>query len=309
MEKVSVIIPTHYRPDRLDLAIKSVLDQTYKELEIIIISDGIDNETANVVHRYQEIDARIMFYEYNPSRGGNYARNLGIKNSNGKYIAFLDDDDIWKEHKIERQIELLQCNSRVGLVNCGINNVFPEKKLQYTSKMSVDGNISKTILFGNSIGSTSAVMVRREALETCGVFDEKLTARQDYDLWLRICQKYEVKTVGSIELDYYNYEQKGNHNQISYNLEKLEKSYELIFDKYKDLYTTLSKNEVKLLYSNRYLALAQVALKASDKNNVKRYGWIAWNYRKSIKALYFMFFYWVPYSFLVRMKSKKKMSA
>jgi glycosyltransferase involved in cell wall biosynthesis len=91
--KVSVIIPTHNRAKLLERAIKSVLEQTYANFEIIVVSDGSTDETDLIMQKYKNQDARIKYISYYPAKGANHARNIGIKAAEGEYIAFLDDDD------------------------------------------------------------------------------------------------------------------------------------------------------------------------------------------------------------------------
>ena len=102
---VSAIITTHNRCDLLVRAIESVLSQTYREQECIVVDDASVDDTSEVCKRYPVIYLQIPKEE---SRGGNYARNLGIKASKGKYCAFLDDDDYWLPTKIEKQVELIE---------------------------------------------------------------------------------------------------------------------------------------------------------------------------------------------------------
>ena len=117
--KISVIIPTHNRVDLLGRAIRSVQNQTYKNIEIIIVSDGSTDGTDEFVNKLKYTDNRIQFYEYKPSKGSNVARNLGIEKSKGEYIAFLDDDDEWLPTKLEKQLEVFQKDYRIGLVYTG----------------------------------------------------------------------------------------------------------------------------------------------------------------------------------------------
>ena len=109
---VSVIIPTHNRGEMLRRAIDSVLSQTYKDFELIIVSDGSADETDKVIVSYT--DPRIRFLKHDKSRGASAARNTGIRASIGQYIAFLDDDDEWTLDKLEVQVPVIEKSAPEG---------------------------------------------------------------------------------------------------------------------------------------------------------------------------------------------------
>lgn len=185
---VSAIITTHNRCELLKRAIESVLKQTYKDLECIVISDASTDGTDDYC---QTLPIRFISIPKEESRGGNYARNLGIKAARGEYIAFLDDDDYWLETKIEKQVELIE---RTGceLVHCGrINEVITPKGVQMIERLpepSRKGDLSKSILT-NVCTTTTCMLVKRQALIEIGLFDEKLRFWQEYDLTIRLAQR------------------------------------------------------------------------------------------------------------------------
>ena len=106
MSEVSVIIPTHNRPEFLKRSIKSVLDQSYQDLELIIVDDGSKPTAQNIVDSFQ--DSRIRFIRQEVSRGGGTTRNIGIRAATGNFIAFLDDDDEWVPNKLAIQMEYFE---------------------------------------------------------------------------------------------------------------------------------------------------------------------------------------------------------
>ena len=303
MKLVSVVIPTHFRADRLAYAVESVQRQTWRNLEIIVVSDGKDTDTEKLMEAKKCEDSRIVFLEYTPCRGGNHARNIGIENSKGDFIAFLDDDDIWYEDKIERQIALFERDPRVGLVGCGIRVIHVERNTSYITLFREKGDLSTEILYYNIIGSTSCVMLRREAIDTCGSFDEAIPSRQDYDLWIRICQKYLVDFVDWVELDYYVHNDAGEKVQISKSLDKYLMATEMICNKYTELITSLDEHRQKEITAARFLSVAQRAMEVGDKRNTARNGMLAMKTKKSLKAAFFMLFFWLPYDSLVMLKS------
>lgn len=302
MELISVIIPTHFRPERLAKAVKSVQRQTWSNLEIIIVSDGHDEETDQLVFSISKKDDRIKYYWYEPSRGGNHARNIGVKNSSANYIAFLDDDDVWYPTKLEAQMQIL-IKENVGLVGCGIRVIHTSKGISYRTIFKERGDCSTKILKTNIVGSTSCVLIRKEAIDTCGLFDEDMPARQDYDLWIRICQKYKIDFVESVQLDYFVYDEKGKGQQISKSLSKYLTAHQILTSKYDYLYKQLGINEQITIKANRFLDIAHRAVEVGDRKTAREYGRKSWNVKHTKAALYYLFFNWIPYGFLVRLKA------
>lgn len=185
---VSAIITTHNRCDLLIRAIESVLSQTYTELECIVVDDASVDETHEVCKRYPVVYIQIPKEE---SRGGNYARNLGIKVSKGEYCAFLDDDDYWCSDKIEKQIslinqkdcELVYCGRRIEKV--GKSGISYKDRLPNPINM---GDMKKRIL-STICTITTCILVKRQALLDVGLFDENLRFWQEYELTIRLAQR------------------------------------------------------------------------------------------------------------------------
>lgn len=195
MKKVSAIITTHHRMNDLKNAVESVINQTYENIELIIVDDASDDGTDAWVNTLNDVRVRYIRIPKEETRGGNYARNKGIKAATGDYIAFLDDDDIWFPEKTKKQVEFLETNPNVGFVYSGqvfsFNNEYsyaavPDNK--YTGDL-------KELIFTNICGVTSMIMVRRELINSVGAFDEDLRFWQEYELCIRLCQ---VTYVGCI---------------------------------------------------------------------------------------------------------------
>ena len=298
---VSAVITTHNRVDLLGRAIESVLNQTYKELELIVVSDGSTDGTEDFMKQY-EADSRISFISYHPARGGNHARNTGIKASKGEYVAFLDDDDEWFPEKIAEQVRVMESDPGIGLVYTGTRSIFVENGVKYDSPQSCQGDLSREILFQNIVGSTTTVMVRKSVLEHSGIFDEDLGAIQDYDLWVRICQVAKVGVVSAPMVNYYNY----GAGQISANLAKYETAYERVNEKYKDLLNEkLTVSERNHKYAGQKRSLAMIALRSGSGRTARAY------LRKSLKhrfepktlAMYLMTF--LGFDTLLKLRSLK----
>lgn len=266
---ISVVIPTHNRQDLIERAVCSVQRQTYPNIEIIVVSDGSTDATAEVMKTICENDCRVSFIEYHPNKGGNHARNTGIRAANGEWVAFLDDDDEWYNDKLEKQMQIVKENKNIGLVCTGINAIYDVDNTSsvYIPKVAYDS--SREILLGNTIGSTTTVMVRHDILDECGMFDEDLMAKQDFDLWIRVCQITKIGVVREPCVKYHNLAQ---NNQISWNYEKYAKATEYIEKKYKDLYeANLSKQEMKRVCANNMFSIARKAMKTNDGKVARKY--------------------------------------
>ncbi|GIW67075.1 MAG: glycosyl transferase [Candidatus Parcubacteria bacterium] len=208
---VSVIIPTYNRANLLPKAINSVINQTYKNWELLIIDDGSKDNTKKIVEEFIKKDSRIKYF-YQENSGQPAAMNLGIKNSNGEYVAFLDDDDEWSPEKLEKQLKEFEKDKNIALVYTDaliVGGELNNKKSSDISKLYF-GYVYKNLLYKNFI-TASSVMIKRKIFNELGLFDEnyliKKTQTQDYDMWLRIAKYYKFGYVPEI-LVKYNYVQK-----------------------------------------------------------------------------------------------------
>lgn len=185
---VSVIMPTYNRAKYLKKAIKSVLNQTFLDFEIIVINNFSTDETLDVVQSFN--DNRIKIINFNNDGIIAKSRNKGILHSTGKYIAFLDDDDLWCFNKLELQIQYLELNKEFDLVysRAVIIDEFDNKQgLLIDPEDSKTGYIFKELLHNNFI-SILTVLVKKSVFDEVGLFNEEYNARaaEDYELWLRI---------------------------------------------------------------------------------------------------------------------------
>lgn len=189
----SVIIPTRDRPHMLMRAIKSVICQTFKDLEIIIVNDGsehIDEELLKKYFGFQGI--RVLRNMRKPGAAG--ARNTGFYESSGKFIGFLDDDDEWLPRKIEKQVEAFQNScERVGIIFT--QHFIVKKNTKILKEWVAQGDVYQDLCREHIPGNTSNPLIKRNVLNEVGLWDEKLPADQDKDLWLRIAKRYHFATV------------------------------------------------------------------------------------------------------------------
>ena len=185
---ISVIIPTYNRKNTLPRAVESVLNQTYKPVEIIIVDDG---STDGTKEWFSEMYP-LVHYIYQVNSGVSLARNTGINSARGDWIALLDSDDEWLPDKLELQVKLLQNNAELRF--CHTNEIWIRNGVrinQMKKHQKYGGNIFKKCLDICRI-SPSSSLFHTSVIKDVGLFDESLDVCEDYDLWLRITAKYPV---------------------------------------------------------------------------------------------------------------------
>lgn len=203
---VSVVIPTYGRPTTLLRAIESALSQTYPCVEIIVVDDNNPEslerkDTENVLLKIK--DNRVKYIKHDQNKNGAAARNTGVKYSSGRYIAFLDDDDEFKPHKIERQLEYLQKNKHFKLVYCK-TEFYKKNKLYYRTTYNKEGNIQYDILTMHHECNSSSIFIYKSALESVGGFNESFIRHQDYELLLKLNQHFDIGCVEDYLLKRHN---------------------------------------------------------------------------------------------------------
>ena len=204
---VSVIIPTYNRAHLVGRAIRSVLNQTFQDFEIIVVDDGSTDNTEEVIKSFN--DPRIRYIRHEQNRGGSAARNTGIRAARGEYIAFLDSDDEWLPQKLERQVNAFKSlDETTGLVYTGLRFVDHKGALVWEQRPNLSGYIFHKLLRRNVIGTASSVMLRRDCLLFTGLFDETLPSRQDLDLWIRIARQFKVFPIPEPLTVHYVHEQR-----------------------------------------------------------------------------------------------------
>lgn len=299
---VSVVIPTHNRQDLIQRAVDSALAQTFQQIEVIVVSDGSTDDTTSVVNKICDSDKRVSLIEYFPGKGGNYARNTGIKAAKGEWVAFLDDDDEWHETKIEKQMELARQDENIGLICTGILAIYDSDGSTSIYIPDTPYDASKAILLKNTIGSTTTVVMRHELLDACGMFDEALMAKQDYDLWVRACQ---MTKVGVVKEPCVNYHNLVSNNQVSWNYKKYADATEYINKKYEQLYKDkLSKKEWDEVCSISMFSIARKAMKVNNGKIARQY--ICKSLRIKKKPIVFLAWFgsFLPFSLINRIYNK-----
>jgi glycosyltransferase involved in cell wall biosynthesis len=188
--EVSIIIPTYNHAILLGEALESVFVQTYRNFEIIVVDDGSTDDTASVLQPLIEQD--LIRYIHQEKQGVSAARNRGIVEASGRYIAFLDSDDLFEPEKLDVQVKYLQDHPEVGLVQAGFtkfDNIGHDLGYRDTSWFS--GMIyPRILLYWTTLMAVDTVLVPKNVFDAVGFFDTNLSMGEDLDLWRRIARKY-----------------------------------------------------------------------------------------------------------------------
>lgn len=229
--KISVVIPTYNRENLIINSIESVLNQTFSDFEIIIIDDDSTDNTREKINNIN--DKRIRYIKHEQNMGPSAARNTGIKNASGDYIAFLDSDDTWLIDKLEKQINAFKSPDKsIAVVHCGVQYI-DYKTQKPLTQWIIRENVNKNIFnnFGAAPG-TPTMLIKKEALLDVGFFDERIPAHEETDLSIRLAQKYKYKLV-----DEFLVISSSNHIQITSNPDLFIKGKEVIYEKHKNVLT------------------------------------------------------------------------
>lgn len=199
---VSIVIPTYNREKQILRAVKSILNQTYQDFELIIVDDGSQDGTEDVIQTIK--DDRIRYIKLDKNQGVAHARNVGIQEAKSEYIAFLDSDDEWKPDKLELQMKKMCASSeKVGLIFSRMGGKQRNSEERFVcppenyNKNILEGNIFYSLLIQNVIG-TPAMLVRKKCLDDVGGFKETLQCLEDWELILRIAKEWQVGFVDKI---------------------------------------------------------------------------------------------------------------
>lgn len=191
MPKVSVVIPAYNAVRFLPQTLSSVFAQTFQDFEVVIVDDGSTDATAQWLTTVEE--TRVRFIQQ-PNQGAAVARNRGIHESKGEYIAFLDADDLWESTKLEQQVVCLDTRPEVGFVHTAIRFI-DDTGFDLGRILKVDhkdGYVWGDMVVRHGVRCGSTPMIRRECFDRLGVFDTTLSFGEDWDMWLRVAARYPV---------------------------------------------------------------------------------------------------------------------
>ena len=262
---VSVIIPTYSRPTYIIRGIESVLKQSYSPIEIIIVDDNGEGtiqqlETEKILNGYIN-SCKVKYIKHQTNKNGSAARNTGFKNCNGDYITFLDDDDEMSVDKIRLQIEAIESssNKKVGASYCGC--IITQKgKIVTKTPATKSGNFGKAMLLGKwRMGSGSNILLKREAVERIGGFDESFRRHQDTEFAIRFFRYYDIEAVNKYLLIKHNDSKPLRPRSREYI--KIEQHF---LDRFANDIHAMPPEEEKQVYYNSYMRLAIGAINEPD---------------------------------------------
>jgi len=272
---ISVIVPTHNRPERVRKAVQSVLAQTFQDLEVIVVDDGMERRADAAL---QEIhDARVMYLQHDKNKGAAAARNTGIRAARAPYIAFLDDDDVYLPRKLEIQYQALRKHEAIIDFVFSAVAMYHERLGEPREQRYVRegiGNFYEQLLAHRLRILTPSVLIKRSVLEKVGGFDERLPSNQEWDLLIRVAQEskgyYMDVVVARAHIG-------AGADHIGGNLEKRIKGRELLLHKH---YTALQQRPIVL--ANHYFWLGLLCRDNGEFRKARSYFFKAWLHHKLI---------------------------
>lgn len=258
-KKVSIIIPTHSGHNVVSRAVESSLNQTYDNIEVIVVDDnGKATEeqimTENEIKKFLN-DSRFKYIVHEQSKHGAAARNTGVKNSTGNYIALLDDDDYFVTDNIFNHIETIEsCNEEYGISYCGLHLVYSNIEEDIIPIFS--GNVLINFLLGKIYIGSSQLLIKRNVWDEFGGFDESYKRHQDWEFLTRVFSKYKLAKVGKIGVVKINLYR--NHPESAERYEAFRLYY---LDKNREIIDSIPQKLCIQVYNNHYIDIAKSYLK------------------------------------------------
>ena len=242
---VSVIMPVYNGYDYLNISLKSVMSQTYKKIELIIIDDCSSDNSAEIITQYAKEYQNVIVLKNAINQGCSKSRNLGILASKGEYIAFIDQDDYWYPTKIERQIANI-LESNCAMTCCDVE--YSYKNLYVYSKSDIPKNFHlqnkkrqiEILLCCNFLDSFSCVVIARKCIESIGLLDDNCYGSDDYEYWLRLIKDHNISCLKDILVKKTEHE----NNYSWKNIEKLHEDKMYILNKYRHQYGLKNINHI-----------------------------------------------------------------
>lgn len=272
---VSVIMPTYNRAHLVGQSIQSVLDQTYRDFELIVVDDGSTDDTEQTVGRFS--DPRIQ-YIYQDHRGIGAARNTGLRKAQGRYIAFLDSDDVWLPNLLEVGVPILEEHPAIGVVYAKAQAMDKYGKPMSQIRgapQKYPGDALKSALYGDFL-CIIATLVRRECWDRVGPFDETLMAREDWDMWIRIAKHYRLAHVDKVLARFRMHDDQRTGANSQYFAEATESGLRVLGKAFSDTDLPEDAFEIKALaYRNAYLEIALSWLNVGAWQRSARCFWTA----------------------------------
>ncbi|BAY36974.1 family 2 glycosyl transferase [Nostoc sp. NIES-2111] len=250
---ISVIIPAYNCEKTIKKTINSVLQQAFTDFELIVVNDGSQDSTLDVVGEIHDTRLKVFSFE---NAGGNVSRNRGLNLAVGNYISFLDADDIWTPDKLESQLEALQKNPEAHVAYSWTDYIDEEDNFLVSGRhVSANGDIYEKLLISNFLDNGSNPLISKESLVELEGFDESLKAAQDWDMWLRLAAKYSFVAVTKVQILY-----RISSHSLSANLTRQEKYCLQVLEKSSHIRPPKNKKTLHLSKANIYKYLTCKAL-------------------------------------------------
>jgi len=261
---VSVVLPTYNYARFLPESVGSVLSQTYTHYEVIVVDDGSTDNTKDVLNPFMQ---KIRYIKLEQNKGLPVARNTGIQSARGKYVAFIDADDLWLPEKLQTDIEYFETHPEVSMVYSKHINIDEKGRVVNGSvkKQLPSGNVFTQLFSEQNFVIASSVVVRKNVFETTGLFDEQLFNCQDWDLWLRIAFHFQVAGINKPLVKY-----RHNPHSLSKNRNNVLKYQKIVIDKiynkFKDKENGINEKLYKKRLASHYAKVGRYYLRTEDKN-------------------------------------------
>ena len=184
MSLISVIIPVFNGEKTIKETIESVLNQTFSDLELIVIDDGSHDSTLNIISCVRDLRLKVFSCA---NAGVCVSRNRGFSHASGEFISFLDADDLWAPNKLEAQLKALEANPQAAVAYSWVDYIDRTGKFSRAgNQITANGNIYEKLLVHNVLENGSNPLIRRQALAEVGGFNQKFSGTADWDMWLRL---------------------------------------------------------------------------------------------------------------------------
>jgi glycosyltransferase involved in cell wall biosynthesis len=267
---VSVVIPAHNAELFIDETLKSVISQTYKNLEVLVVDDGSEDNTSRIVKSFCKRDNRIVLMQQ-PQSGVAAARNAGIRRSKGEFVAPLDADDVWDVQNIEKQLRvILKAGPSVGLVYAW-SLVVNEDSIatgEY-SAFQIEGDVYATLLSHYFLGNASAALIRRICFERVGYYSTEFKERaaqgcEDWELCLRIAEHYQFRVVPEFLIGYRRAGKSMSSNYLS-----MAKSHNYMLESVALRHVSIPHSIYLLSIVNLYIYFAHQSARVNKQRDVR----------------------------------------
>jgi glycosyltransferase involved in cell wall biosynthesis len=291
MSLISVIIPVFNGEKTIKETIESVLNQTFSDLELIVVDDGSSDSTLNILSRVP--DPRLKVFSY-ANAGVSVSRNRGFSHACGEYISFLDADDLWTPDKLEAQLQALAANPLAAVAYSWVDYIDSTGKFfRSGNHITANGNIYERLLIDNLLENGSNPLIRRQALAETGSFNQKMSPAEDWDMWLRLSVRHHFVAVPKPQVLY-----RMSTNSLSTNVLRMEAAtLELIESAFVEAPSSLQhlkQRSLATLY--HYLTFKTLEAPSARQNGLTaaRFFWCAikndlsvlWQWKTMLKALF-----------------------